>query len=166
MQICLDDRQGSLLPHRAKSVSLFFDAIDSRFGCRNKNIHPRWGPAGTPHGNTELLQTLQNCVQLQHPPKGCFSSWGLPEFTNALRIPPAQSQLCPKRVSPPLWKQTKRVLRGPGSRSSAVPRNSLIRQWCRGDGCKPGVWLRNSFFAIAILPAHTAFIKWKLPCVR
>lgn len=49
----------------------------------HKNLltfHPR--PAGTPLSRSELLQTVPNC--LQHPPKGCCSSWGLPEFTDCL----------------------------------------------------------------------------------
>lgn len=112
MQICLDDRQGSLLPSRKACLS-FLKLLTAYLGAdtrspppaawskySNKNIHPTWGPAGTPLSSAELLQTAQNCVQLQHPPKGCFSSWGLPEFTNGLSIPPASPQLRPRRAPP------------------------------------------------------------------
>jgi len=151
-----------LYSHPAKSVSLFLmllkaylgadtrappPAAKSKHSSKNpheslRTSHPTWGPAGTPLRGTELLQTVQNCLWLQHPHKGCFSSWGLPEFTNGLSTPPATSPACFPRGKA----ESKRVLRWPGCRDSMVPRNSLAHHWCRGKGCKPRIWLRNCLF--------------------
>lgn len=108
---------GRGLAHNPARPRLSFAGTDGMFQCRylvatshsktriRKNLrtfHPRQGPAGTPLSSLELLQTVQNCLQLQHPPKGCCSSWGLPEFTDGLSLFPGWLQLH-TRSAPP-WK--------------------------------------------------------------
>lgn len=125
-------QQAGVFTPTQRSLNISFEATDSIFGHRYSGItscskipvttqicmspwtfHPTWRPAGTPLSSTGLFQTAQHCLQLQHPPKGCCSSWGLPEFTNGLRIPPTLPRQYPRRAPP--MKSRARGSWGPGS---------------------------------------------------
>lgn len=118
----------------------------------HKNLwtfHPRQGPAGTPLSSSELLQTVQNCLQLQHPPKGCCSSWGLPEFTDGSSLAPGQPQLHPRRAPPCKAQQE-------GAAGTRLLRLRDIEEFpCARQRMQARDLAQHCCFWIGILPPHT-----------
>lgn len=163
LQRCFDDRQESFLPSRKACLSLLKLSIaylgaDSRSpppaarserGNKNpresQDFPSRMGACRDPtqpHGAASDCSKLRSAATSS---QGLFQQLGLARVHKWFKYPSCLAS-ARSRACSPRERQNERVLRGPGSRGSAVPRNSLVHQRCRGNGCKPGIWLRNCLF--------------------
>lgn len=163
MQICLDDRKGSL-PPSSKACLSFLKLLIAYLGadtrspppaarpeCSNKNLQESQdfpSHVGACWDPTQQHRAASDCSKLRSAAtssQGLLQQLGLARVHKWFKCPSCLASATSQACSPH-ERQSERVLWGPGSRGSAVPRNSLVHQWCRGNGCKPGIWLRNCLF--------------------
>lgn len=149
-------QQAGVFTPTQRSLHISFEATDSIFGHRYSGItscskipvttqictspwtfHPTWRPAGTPLSSMGLFQTAQHCLQLQHPPKGCCSSWGLlgvhKWFKNPSRLASAISQACSPHEKQSQGELGARLLQL-SSAEEFPPAPLVQRQWMQARG--------------------------------